>query len=299
MSILPNECVFCRSESIYISKFRRSTRYLDELYKFAKCKDCGNYQNSPMPSRKTIDLIYSREYTIKNVPSELIAIKRIAISDLHLRKFLNSQREVVKQKNFLDFGCGENPISLSVAANAGYEAFGYEYDLNVSISARANSGKAIYYGDELNSCEMKFDCIFLGDVIEHLVSPIGSLKILRNLLADDGYLVIQGPLENSRSLSHFVVALKALTSRSRVTEMPPYHVTLSNRHSIKKLLHTTGFRVIKMETFEVSWPAKPFLESLKLMSVRDLILSTCKIFDIIISRLVPTYGNRFFLVAEK
>ena len=252
-----------------------------------------------MPSSETIDLIYSREYTLKNVPGDLIETERIAISDLHLRKFLDSQKDVGKLKNFLDFGCGENPISLGIAANAGYEAYGYEYDFNVSLNAKKNTGKIIFYGDELKSCEIKFDCIFMGDVIEHLVSPITSLEILRNLLAENGYLVIQGPLENSRSLSHFVVVVKALISRSKVAEMPPYHVTLSNRKSIKKLFQVSGFRLIKMEISEVRWPAKPFLESMKLMSVRDLILSTCKIFDILISKLVPTYGNRFFLVVEK
>lgn len=78
-------------------------------------------------------------------------------------------------KNGLDFGSGPEPVLSSILKRD----YGYEMDIY-----------DLYYAPEKGYEGKKYDLITSTEVIEHVADPIGFLRTLRNLLADDGILAI-------------------------------------------------------------------------------------------------------------
>jgi 2-polyprenyl-3-methyl-5-hydroxy-6-metoxy-1,4-benzoquinol methylase len=296
MAYLEEICVFCESKTFH-SKTRRSSIYKDQKYRFLKCSNCRNLQLSPMPNTLTLSEIYSYDYTLKNVPADLLSEERIAITDKDLIAFLNSFKKAKSIPKFLDFGCGENPITLRLASEFGFESFGYEYDTEVSRRAAINSNRIVFTGNDLDGLKFKFDCIFLGDVLEHLTNPLQSLEALKSLLSESGYIVLQGPLEGSQTLTHAIVQAYGFINSKKISYMPPYHVTLSNKKSVIGLFEKLGFEIESLRVSEVRWPTKNFFASLRTWRAREIVLSSAKLMDFCLAFLIRGYGNRFFLVA--
>jgi len=88
----------------------------------------------------------------------------------------------------LDVGCGLG-FSLLAAADAGYQAIGL--DPLAPGDPDAYAGRRILRGTLEDAPPAgPFDVITLVDVIEHVRSPAETLRRAREMLADDGFLVV-------------------------------------------------------------------------------------------------------------
>lgn len=223
--------------------------------------------------------------------------ERFSGSVNYLSDYLSSNFTGKEEKKFLDFGCGSFPPTLEIASNAGYKAFGYEFDVEVSAQAKHHTGKEIFSANDLAGSDLRFDCIFLGDVLEHLIEPAATLKDLRNLLTEDGVLIAQGPLEGALTLTHTLVKLRSLLSGNRTCEIAPYHVSLATRGSMDALFRKSEFIIKKTVISEIQWPATTLFDALKTRSLRNITLSICKLIDRFLAFFLKSYGNRYFLIA--
>lgn len=289
-------CYFCASEEIHKTRFQRTINFTGELYSFYYCRNCHGYSLFPKLSENQIQNMYSISY-VEDLNNEDNSEK---VSDwnrfLQFQNFLNTQ---LKKGIFLDYGCGADPITFDMAKSSGLEAFGMEYSQDIRQLVMEKSGVTVYSRDEVLNSEQKYDVIFLGDVIEHLVNPEIELRVLASKLNPKGILIAQGPLQGAWTFTHSMVSIFALFTKKRLSNFPPYHVSLANRKSMNELLKQTGYTNIKMNCTEVNWPAPNFKSLITRPSLRSLLLFNSKILDKSFARFMRNYGSRYFLVCQK
>jgi 2-polyprenyl-3-methyl-5-hydroxy-6-metoxy-1,4-benzoquinol methylase len=95
----------------------------------------------------------------------------------------------LKDKVFLDFGCGEAHI-CERALDWGVKA-SYGYDISSSgWDKRAKNDNLFLTGDFQSISSRKYDVIFLYDVIDHSLSPYSMMQSIKSILADSGKIYV-------------------------------------------------------------------------------------------------------------
>ena len=289
-------CYLCGSLSIVMSKNRRAIKF-KRIHKYFKCADCNGYSMFPKLNVEEINDLYSTKY-IENVNPEFNSQEQI--TENRFLKLLEAleQFDDKEAKRFLDYGCGSSAEVVTLASKLKYQSFGVEVEESTRQKAKMESGCKIYSPEEVLVAGHRYDIIFLGDVLEHLNDPLATLNQLSALLAPEGLLIIQGPLDGALTVSNLLLSVKANALSKSPSMFPPYHVSLATKDSIAKALNINEFVIQKMLITEPIWPAPKFGSKASLASPGSLIFSIVKIFDIAISRASKGYGTRFFLLAK-
>lgn len=151
--------------------------------------------------------------------------------------YLDEIEKIVPSKGLLlDVGTATG-FFLQLAQKRGWQAKGVE--LSAFASAKAmDKGLDVTTGiiSEFTDQVGIFDVVTYLDVFEHLVDPRQELKLVCNLLKDDGLIIINTP--NSNSL------LSRLAGRFWHLLTPPEHLVIFNGDNIKKILEENGFKVL-------------------------------------------------------
>lgn len=288
-------CYLCNSQSLLISRSRRSISF-HKLHTFYRCAECKSYSLFPKLGIHEIEDLYSIKY-IADVNPEFNIDQQVAVS-----RFLNLQEALERVENrlcksFLDYGCGATAEVIILASNLGFKAFGVEVEAGTRKEAKSKSKCQIFSPDEVLTSGAQFDVIFLGDVLEHLSNPLEVLDQVQTLVAPNGFLAIQGPLEGAMTFSNALLSVKARLLSKSPSHFPPYHVSLATKKSIVKALKINGLTIKKLMVSEPLWPAPKFGSKASFASATALIFSFAKILDIAISKVFTNYGTRFFLIA--
>jgi len=290
-------CYLCNSLSVAISKNRRPI-FFRKLHKYYRCDECKSYSLFPKLENQEIQDLYSTKY-IDDVNPDFKMNEQVTLS-----RFINLQRTLEQiggptNKRFLDYGCGVTAEVIILASNLGLKAFGVEVEAGTREEAQLKSDCQIYSPEEVLASGAQFDIVFLGDVLEHLSNPSSVLGEVKALLAPNGLLIIQGPLEGAITISNTLLSVKARLLSKSPSKFPPYHVSLATRKSIKKTLEINGLEIQKLTISEPLWPASKFGSRSSLASLSALIFSFAKILDITVCKLLANYGTRFFLTARR
>ena len=303
MDVLPSEisekraCYLCNSLSLATSRNRRSIIF-HKLHKYYRCDECRSYSLFPKLENHEIEALYSTKY-IDDVNPEFRMNEQVTVS-----RFLNLQETLEKvesnrSKSFLDYGCGATAEVIILASNLGFKAFGVEVEVGTRQEAHLKSNCQIYSPGEVLASGAQFDIVFLGDVLEHLSNPLSVLDQVQALLAPNGLLIIQGPLEGAITISNTLLSVKAKLLSKSPSKFPPYHVSLATKKSVVKALKINGLTIQKLAVSEPLWPASKFGSRSSFASVSALIFSFVKILDIAVSKVLTNYGTRFFLITTK
>lgn len=292
------KCYFCGSSKVNTSSSQRTIWYDNETYRFARCSDCHGFSLFPKLTHIQLSSLYSSDY-VGDVDYESPNVEEANNTKFALlENYLRNLQEVTG-KSFLDYGCGANPISFIYAKENGLVPAGMELSEDVREIAKRNTGVGMFSRDEIMGGDVKFDFVFLGDVLEHLIDPIIELESLNGIMSTKSLLIAQGPLQGSRTLTHLLVRIFAWLTQKRTTSYPPYHVSLASSRSMRRLFNKAGFQVERLDTFEVDWPAPSFEEVKTSPSLRGLLLFLAKQVDKSIARFHKPYGSRYFVVCSK
>ncbi len=289
-------CAFCSSEILSKKTALRGIFYnLPRRYRY--CNECSGYTLLPKLTANELENLYSDYYVDDYSGRE---VNRFEGDSEGYKKYTYTQRYLSQGKSigktFLDYGCGVDGHGLLLAKELGLQPTGLEVSSITREILQSETNLSILAPEELFNSSFLFDYILLSDVLEHDSNPGKILQDVKRHLDVYGVLIVQGPLEGVRSISNFVINLYNRFTPNRVANSKPYHVSLGNCHSYTKLLNINGFSINEFKISETWWPAPTSLQRMGDLP-KFAIQVTAKLADFILSRLIKTYGSRFWLVA--
>jgi 2-polyprenyl-3-methyl-5-hydroxy-6-metoxy-1,4-benzoquinol methylase len=148
-------------------------------------------------------------------------------------------RQRVKPGTALDVGCGRG-FTLSYLESLGFKAHGMEISDTAAWHARNVLGIEVETGDFLKSSHQKdlYNVVIFWHSLEHLPGPIEALGRAHALLRKGGLLVVAVP--NFDSLQ------ARLFGRYWFHLDIPRHYFHFGKNTLKKTLHSQGFRIVQM-----------------------------------------------------
>ncbi len=153
----------------------------------------------------------------------------------------------VRSGRLLDVGCAGG-VFLDESRRRGFSVSGIELNESMVRSAKERFGiepiQSRIEDIEDEKWDMEFDVITFLDVLEHLPAPRAALSKAACWLKPDGYLLLRGPMKNSR-LVHAKEMLRRFLKITKRLPGYPLDANQFNMRSMETLLDRTGFKVIE------------------------------------------------------
>ena len=157
-------------------------------------------------------------------------INETLADDTRRFKFLES---ALVNKNILDFGSGNGGF-LKLAKDISKSVLGVELEKAIIPYYKKEN---IPLENKLDNINNKFDIITSFHVIEHIKDPLAILEKLKNLLKDNGKLIIEVPNANDALLTIYEnEAFSNFTYWS-------CHLYLYTQHTLSILAKQAGFKI--------------------------------------------------------
>lgn len=226
-----------------------TTAYGSAPADIVRCCSCGHMQVAEFPPGQTLDEGYGEVSEGAYLDEE--AGQRATAA----RALDRIEEHVARGGAICDLGCWVGFL-LSEAQRRGWSAQGVEPSRFAAGFARERFGLDVFTGT-LDSVELPsaaFDCVVMGDVIEHLPDPGAALERIMGLLRPGGVLYIALPDAGS------VVARRL---GARWWSVLPTHVQYFTRASLAQLLSARGFTVEWMGTAPKAFTVRYYLERLE------------------------------------
>ncbi len=195
-------CPLCQSKKIVLKSKSQDWLKSKEYFTTMECADCSFIFTNPRPLDSDLPEYYqSPEYishtdTKKKITDHLyFFVKRIMFQRKFnlLKRSLNTKYDK-KSINILDFGCATGDF-LVYLNKKGIKTVGYEPEKSAVLKARKKGVKVLTDISDLNNDNYKnsFSVITLWHVLEHLSDPLQTIGILKQLLTDQGIIVVALP----------------------------------------------------------------------------------------------------------
>lgn len=97
-----------------------------------------------------------------------------------------------------------------------------------------------------------FDAVVMGDVLEHLPSPLASLRAVHTWLRPGGVAAIAVPSTLNLVSARLGMSLYRATGRCKTLRIPPYHLFEYTPGTLRAMLTSAGFVVDSLEQSAVS-----------------------------------------------
>jgi len=234
--VAAERCPVCGGE-----RFR--TAFEEPPYRVLRCLDCGTGVVSPRAA--DLESIYTAgSYWVSASPRTLGYGDYRAAEPLYVKTFARrlsfALRDGPRTGRALDVGCAAG-FCMQALHELGFEAWGVEVSETIASHAIERLGfDTVHIGtlEHAPFAEQSFDLITMWDVVEHVADPGALLSRAKELLKDDGLLV----LETQNIDSTFARVLGRRWHHYKHAEHI-YHFTPA---SLRRLLQSAGFSVKKM-----------------------------------------------------
>ncbi len=173
-----------------------------------------------------------------------------------------AQRHAVLQRvspegcSMLDVGCGEG-FALAYFRDQGWSVKGFDFSAAGVESQNPDCRDALVVGDvfALLAAEIeagqKYDAVWLQNVLEHVIDPVGLLTSLKSLLSPDGVAVITVPNDYS-SVQQEALSLGHIDREFWVAL--PDHLSYFDHVSLSAAAKGTGWDCIELlGDFPIDW----------------------------------------------
>ncbi len=227
-----SECYLCKSKDF--KKLLNSTRDLKGVYPII-CNKCN------LVTLNSFTHIKENHYENSGIHGK----NKLSISDwIKLAKKDDERRynylnKFIKGKKVLDFGCGAGGFLAMSKKIAKYVA-GVEPEIRV----QKYWDSKINIQPEIEKFNQKFDLITCFHVIEHVMEPINTIKILKKFLNKNGTLIIEVP-------NHEDALLSLYNSKSFINSYYwSQHLYVFNEKTLKQLIKKTGFKNINIKQIQ-------------------------------------------------
>jgi SAM-dependent methyltransferase len=272
-------CDLCRADDTEMVLQQRDQlfRVTNEEFSIVRCRRCGLVYLNPRPSQISISRYYPTSYyppvTVKvRRPAQSQAkqwsarIKRWVLEDYYgypssnadgltraLRRMLlwplKTWRELKGrcpvpwrgEGEALDIGCGAGG-NLKILQDQGWKVSGVEISEVAAVHARRLIDGQIHIGtvDTASLGEKTFDLILMSHSLEHLPSPVETLRRVHRLLRDEGLLIVTVP--NIKSLE------RRLFGFWWFHWDPPRHFYHFDRDTLSRAMSQARFQPVHLRT---------------------------------------------------
>lgn len=189
------------------------------------------------PQPENLFRYYESEAYISHTDAKTSLVDKLyqLVKGFNLRKKIQiPDNQNIRIKKLLDFGAGTGDF-LATAKERGFEVYGVEPNQKARDRAKQKGIELSESLTDLNN--RKFGVITLWHVLEHLPNLEGQLKELKELLEEDGLLVVAVPNYKSFDAKHYKSDWAAYDV--------PRHLWHFSRTSISKLFERHQMEVIK------------------------------------------------------
>ncbi len=247
MSVIDTEtipCLVCGS-SDFIPRFRlRDWAYgLPGEFQLVTCRACGHVYQTPRPTQPAIGLFYPDSYQPyhRTVRESLLWIR--IWRHVQFRERCLQVARLCSGGRLLDVGCSTGLFLKEMRHYGDWTLAGVEANTLAAQYAHDVFGLDIFCGQIEHAPWQRgsFDVITLWDVLEHLPNPQTALRRIRNLLTDEGWLIVSVPNADSidaRLFGRYWIGLDA-----------PRHLSVFSLNGLKRLFTETGFELEKAYCF--------------------------------------------------
>jgi SAM-dependent methyltransferase len=166
-------CEICGG-SLEIAIIEARDHHTGNRFSVLRCLDCGLGHTRPQPTN--LDAYYGPAYRGVHGASERFCMSRR----------LRFVRSMGPSRRLLDFGCGDGGF-LKAAATAGLDAVGVE------LESRHARSKGLQVVEQLDDVTGTFDVLTLWHSLEHVPSPLETMKSALTHLAVGGHVIVAVP----------------------------------------------------------------------------------------------------------
>lgn len=231
-------CPLCGGGTFSFERRLRDNRTgaFEETFTLARCEGCGLLALRPQPDPRELAAGYVRGYgpyaTDDTQPVPLRQRQERLRRAWHVLDGQATPDRFSLRGRVLDVGAGQG-ANVAYMLARGVDAFGIEPNPR-SVEVCRSRGLPVVCGD-LETVELEqgsFDAVLLDQVLEHLLDPVGVLKLAVRALRPGGRLVLTTP--NADSL--YARAFGDEWAHWHV----PYHVYLYRKTDLRRLFEVAG-----------------------------------------------------------
>ena len=224
-----------------------------------QCRRCDLMFLDPQPTPAQLERLYGKDYFTERpnydrTQQEVVFIeegqKQDALNQVRPDKFTNYilAKYPGRKFRYLDVGCGPG-YTLKSLESLGWEAHGLEISEHAADFARRELHLPVVTGNIETTedfHENQFDLAYMGDVLEHLLSPAATLAKFHRILEPGGLLVLALPATLNLPTVRLGFAAYGVLGKQRKMDIPPYHLFEFTPATITKMLKKQGFEVVEL-----------------------------------------------------
>lgn len=223
-------------------------RFQEKDFLARQCSACSFVYLDPRPTDEELALLYSDEYFLHDGSDcgahsasdyETAAVK----GSIKFPEILGAIQQFKSSGDFFEIGCGMGYF-LDFARQKGYNVSGIEYSALGTEICRERFGLDVQQGsfEAMAIQPERFDVIFMGDVLEHLVDPRGMLEKARKMLKPGGIVAVEVPSMFNSLVGRLAVLGYRMLRIKKKMPMPPYHVNEFTPRTLDAIFRQAGFR---------------------------------------------------------
>ncbi|MGB1308118.1 MAG: class I SAM-dependent methyltransferase [Oceanihabitans sp.] len=211
-----------------------------EMFQLIENKTYGFLETKPQPKENKLSEYYKTEDYISHTDSKRNLLEKVyhIVRNISLKRklhLINSFPSI--EKKLLDIGCGTGDF-LQVAQKNKWQVYGIEPNPEARKIANSKTNNAVSETEKLTTfSKQSFDVITLWHVLEHLPNLEEQVSIFKNLLKENGTLIVAVPNYKSYDAIHYKDNWAALDV--------PRHLWHFNKESIAKLFEKEKMQVLK------------------------------------------------------
>jgi len=234
-------CPVCNSTNIHPALNVKDHTVSGEMFEIWECNDCKLRFTQDIPDESAIGRYYQSEDYISHTETSKGLINRLYLSvrtrTLKKKRKLVSEITGLKEGKVLDLGSGTGAFVNEMVKN-GWEAIGLEPSDEARKVARQAYHLKLKTNDQLFSLPANsFDAITLWHVLEHVHQLHQTMQQLRNLLKENGRLIIAVP--NYTSLD------AKIYKENWAAYDPPRHLYHFSPGSMKIFAEKNGMNILQ------------------------------------------------------
>lgn len=222
--------------------------FRQKRYQAKQCSGCSFVFLDPRLTTEDLRFLYSDEYFLHDGSDfgahsesdyETAAIK----GSVKFPEILGWIQKFKPSGDFFEIGCGMGYF-LHYARRQGYIVSGIEYaELGVR-TCRERFGLDVKRSslEELSPPSNRYDVIFMGDVLEHLVQPLEMLAKARGMLKSTGIVALEIPSMFNSLAGRAAIAGYRLLDIQKKMALPPYHLNEFTPKTLRSIILRAGFK---------------------------------------------------------